>query len=181
MEHSWLTVFWQFTVNSEGTQPYIYMYPFSSKLFSHPGCHRALSRVSSAISRSLLIIHFKYSSVNMSIPNSLTIPYRSLPLATWFSWSQKNLLIFWLPGFCCKTPIYPNSSFNPLKQSFRTLWEVKTWVWSPQNNCWINYNSPLLGFAFFFSVDRLNLLFLYWNLTYNVRLKLVKESIAPVI
>ena len=28
----------------EGTQPYTYMYPFSPKLPSHPGCHITLSR-----------------------------------------------------------------------------------------------------------------------------------------
>ena len=32
-------------VNSEGTQPYIYMHPFFPKPFSHPGCHITLSRV----------------------------------------------------------------------------------------------------------------------------------------
>ena len=31
------------------TQPYIYMYPFSPKLSSHPGCHITLSRVLCAI------------------------------------------------------------------------------------------------------------------------------------
>ena len=41
----------------------------------HPGCHVTLSRVSSLYSRSLLVICFKYSSVYMSIPNSLTIPF----------------------------------------------------------------------------------------------------------
>ena len=35
--------------NSEGTQPYIYMYPFSPKLPSHPSCHIALSSVPCAI------------------------------------------------------------------------------------------------------------------------------------
>ena len=36
-------------LNSKGTQPYIYMYPFFAKLFSHPGCHVTLSRVPCAI------------------------------------------------------------------------------------------------------------------------------------
>ena len=35
----------------------------SPKLHSHPGCHIILSRVPCAYSRSLLAIHFKYSSV----------------------------------------------------------------------------------------------------------------------
>ena len=63
-----------FQVISEGTQSYMYMYPFSSKLPSHPGCHITLSRVPSAYNSFLLVIHFKYSSVYMSIPSSLTIP-----------------------------------------------------------------------------------------------------------
>jgi len=29
----------------KGTQPYIYMYPFSPKLLFHPGCHITLSRI----------------------------------------------------------------------------------------------------------------------------------------
>ena len=29
MEHNWLTMLWQFQVDTKGTQPYIYMYPFS--------------------------------------------------------------------------------------------------------------------------------------------------------
>ncbi|KAB0364431.1 hypothetical protein FD754_008587, partial [Muntiacus muntjak] len=33
-----------FQVDSKGTQPYIYMYPFSPKFPSHPGCHTTLSR-----------------------------------------------------------------------------------------------------------------------------------------
>ena len=41
---------------------------------SHPGCHIILSGVPCAIWRALLIIHFKHSSVYMSIPNSLTVP-----------------------------------------------------------------------------------------------------------
>ena len=38
-----LTMLWEFQVNSEETQPYIYMYPFSPKLPSHPGCSISLN------------------------------------------------------------------------------------------------------------------------------------------
>ena len=38
------------------------------------GVGRALSRVPCAICRSLLVIHFKYSSAYMIFPKSLTIP-----------------------------------------------------------------------------------------------------------
>ena len=47
--YSQLTMLWSFQVNSKGAQPYIYMYPFSPKPPSHPGCHITLSRVSCAI------------------------------------------------------------------------------------------------------------------------------------
>ena len=41
----WLTMLWQFQADSKGTQLYVYMYPFSPKLPSHPGCCITLSRV----------------------------------------------------------------------------------------------------------------------------------------
>ena len=44
------------------------MYPLSPKLPSHPGCHITLNRVPCATQRSLLVIHFKYSNVYISIP-----------------------------------------------------------------------------------------------------------------
>ena len=45
-----------------------------SQISSHPGCHITLSKVSCTIQWSLLVIRFEYSSVCMSILNSLTIP-----------------------------------------------------------------------------------------------------------
>ena len=47
--NSQLTMLWQFQVDSKGTQPYTYVYPFSPKLPSYPGCHIPLSRVPCAI------------------------------------------------------------------------------------------------------------------------------------
>ena len=66
LQLSWLTMLWWFQVDSEGTQPYIYMYLFSPQLPSHPGCHLTLSRVPCAYSRSLLVIHCEHSNVYMS-------------------------------------------------------------------------------------------------------------------
>ena len=43
--HSQLTMLWQFQVNSEGTSPYVYVYPFSPKPPSHLGWHILFSRV----------------------------------------------------------------------------------------------------------------------------------------
>ena len=54
-----------------------YIFIFLFKLFSQSGCYKILSRVQCwylSYSRSLLVIHFKYGSVYMSTPNSLTIP-----------------------------------------------------------------------------------------------------------
>ena len=58
-------------MNSEGTRPYIYMYPFSSKLPFHLGCRIfiTLSRFHVLYRRSLLVIHFVYSSAHLT-PNS---------------------------------------------------------------------------------------------------------------
>ena len=60
------------------------LYLFSPKLPSHPSCCITLSRVLCAIQQVLLVIHFKYSSVYMSIPNFLTIPSPHSPLC-WLS------------------------------------------------------------------------------------------------
>ena len=43
------------------------MYPFSFKLPSYPGCHTSLSRITCVYSRSLLVIHFKYNSMYMTV------------------------------------------------------------------------------------------------------------------
>ena len=61
-------------MNSKGIQPRIHMYPFSPKLPLHPACHNIEQSSICHTSRSLLVIHFKYSSVYMCNPNSLTIP-----------------------------------------------------------------------------------------------------------
>ena len=79
LECGWLTMLWQFQVDSKGIQPYIYMYPFSPKLPSQPGCHKHWADFPMLYSRTLLVIRFKYSSVYMSIPNSLTNPSPTSP------------------------------------------------------------------------------------------------------
>ena len=63
LEYSRLTMLWYFQADSQGTQPYIYVYPLSSKLLSHPGCHITLSRVSCAIQFLKVLVHpFQVSS-----------------------------------------------------------------------------------------------------------------------
>ena len=59
---------------SKVIQLYIYMYLLFFKFYSHLGCCIILSRVTRALPRTLLLMHFRYSSVYMSIPNSLAIP-----------------------------------------------------------------------------------------------------------
>ena len=89
-------------MDSKGTQPHIYMHPFSPKLPSHPGCHITLSRVPCAVySRSLLVIHFIYS-MYMSIPNSLVIHFpHSSPLATIDSFSKSVSLFLFCKVHLC--------------------------------------------------------------------------------
>ena len=56
------------------------MYPFSSKPPIHLNCHITLSRVPFGVYiRTLLVIHFKHSSVYRLLPNSLTILPPVLP------------------------------------------------------------------------------------------------------
>ena len=86
--YSQLTMLWQFQVNNEGTQSYIYLHPFSPKLPSHPGWHITLSRAV-LYNRSLLITHFKYSSVYMNFPMSPNCPF---PLAAVSSFSVSLFL-----------------------------------------------------------------------------------------
>ena len=45
MGYSQLIMLWYFQVNSEGTQPYICVYPLFRKSSSHPDWHIAVSRV----------------------------------------------------------------------------------------------------------------------------------------
>ena len=56
-------------MNSRGIQPYIYTCISSPKPPSHPGCH--ITEFHVLYCRSLLVIHFKYSSVYMSILSML--------------------------------------------------------------------------------------------------------------
>ena len=65
-------------MDSKGTQPYIYMdeWIYVSILPEIPLPSRLPHNTEFPVlyTRSLLVIHFKYGSVYMLIPNSLTIP-----------------------------------------------------------------------------------------------------------
>ena len=75
------------------------MYPFPSTLLSHPGCHITLSSVLVQYSRSLLDIHFKYSTRYTSIPNFLAVPPRWQPeirfLSLWVSFWKTDYFLKW--------------------------------------------------------------------------------------
>ena len=61
-------------MNSEGTQPYRYMYPLSSKPPSHPGWRITLGGAPRAVQQVLVSFHFEHSSVCMTFPDALTVP-----------------------------------------------------------------------------------------------------------
>ena len=82
--YSWLAVLWYFQVNSQGTQPYTYMYPFSPKLPSHPGCRITLSRVPYAIQWSWMVFHL--SIVVCACPSQILYPPITPPASSlWVS------------------------------------------------------------------------------------------------
>ena len=70
LEYSWSTMLWQFQVDSKETEPYISMCPFSPKLPSYPGCHAMWQSKARCAQQ---CAQFKYHSVYISIPDSLTI------------------------------------------------------------------------------------------------------------
>ena len=80
MQYSRLTVLWQFLVDSNGTQFYIYMCLFSPKLPSYPSCHIILSRVP----HSQRILHFA-ALANPPMPSSHMEP---------ISWVSEVLIPF---------------------------------------------------------------------------------------
>ena len=80
LEYSRLTDVQHFQVHSGGTQPYACIHSPQMPLPSR--MPHNVEQSSMWYSRSLLVIHFKYKSVCMSIPNSLAIPSPSpCPLA----------------------------------------------------------------------------------------------------
>ena len=72
MEYGQLTMLWQPQAKSKGTQPYIYMHPFSPKLPSHLGYHITLSRASCAKQQVLVGYPFhleQHLHIHPKLPN----------------------------------------------------------------------------------------------------------------
>ena len=95
---------WEFQVDREESWPYTYMYPFSLKPLSHPGCYLTLSSMCYVIG----FCWFKYSSVYMTCPKSLTLPSTPAPApvsfpSLWVSFCFVNSLVFFLfrVNTCC--------------------------------------------------------------------------------
>ena len=61
-------------MNSQGTQPYVDMYPLSPKLPSHPGCHITLSRVPCAVQ--YILVRYQFSVCQCVHALSHFLPFR---------------------------------------------------------------------------------------------------------
>lgn len=77
--YCWLTMVWEFQGDSKGTLPCIHVSSILPNPSSYPSCHSTWSRVSELYSRSLVVVHFKRSSVYVSIPSCLALPLHPLP------------------------------------------------------------------------------------------------------
>ena len=91
---------------------------------------------------------------DFSEPRPLHLPIHrkalnSLTWDIWFSLINSNLLMFWLPGLHCKTPIYPRSSLTSSEQSLRATWEAASGAWSPQKVCQMKQFSTFRMCIFF--------------------------------
>ena len=75
---------WQFHVNHGGTQPHMYMYPFSPKLPSHPGWHITLSRAPCAIcGKTCWLSVLNVAVVFPSLPTSSVVKNLSAVQESW--------------------------------------------------------------------------------------------------
>ena len=94
----WLMMLRQFQMNSEGTQPYIYMHPFFPKPHCYPGWHIALSRVPCAVQDVLVGYPFWIQQCVQDLPK---LPNYPLPLATISSFSKSVSLFLFYNKFIC--------------------------------------------------------------------------------
>ena len=74
----------------------------------------------------------------------------SLTADVWFSLINSTLLMFPIPGPCCKNSGISGSSLTSSEQSPRTVWEAASQAEVLSFVHQIQHNSPLWGYAFFF-------------------------------
>ena len=85
--------------------------------------------------RSLLVIHFKYSSVSVSIPSSLTIPAPD-------SFSSTHLCLFGFYLLLCITSFQGSVAFaSKLEKHCTTLYLMQHEHWAPRIVlCWAQFS-----------------------------------------
>ena len=110
---------WSFKVGSKGAQPYIYMYPYSLSIQAAT-LHAAEFPV--LYCRSLLVTHFKYSSVYMNMTFIFVSVVSSL----------HGLLTFHFALISNSSPILLSRQFSPLPCSHITWWlkALVDWRWN---------------------------------------------------
>ena len=130
---------WQFQVNSEGTEPYIGMYPFSLILPSHLGCHITLNRVPCAIQQVFVGYPFKIQQcvhAHPKLPNylsSLEVEALRLERSLQSQGSPQIKCQRWhfcrLPPGCCITALWDQLQMAPhhcVNSGYGDFWSV---VW----------------------------------------------------
>ena len=66
---------------------------------------------------------------------------KTLTWDIWFSFITSDILIFWLPDFCCKTHIFWLPTSPPHNSSLRVSWDAAYRVWNPKNFHGIKHKS----------------------------------------
>ena len=93
--------------------------------------------------RSLLVIHFKYSSVSVSIPSSLIIPSPDpFPLCFRDSFSSTHLCLFGFYLLLCITSFQGSLAFaSKLEKHCTTLYLMQHEHWAPRIVlCWAQFS-----------------------------------------
>ena len=101
--------------------------------------------------------------IHFAVQQKLTQHCKATIIQWKISKINRYLLMFLLPGLCCKTPIYPGSSLTSSEQSLRTIWEANSQAWNPQK---VHQTKQLLTFR----------LCVFFSRQYTLRITLVNFS-----
>ena len=126
--NSHLTMLWQSQVNSERTQPYIRLNPFSPKLLSPAGCHITLSRVPNMLTFWLVL-------VNNILLNSPTSWIHDM-----FHIAGENLWLY--VGFLYQT----TSLKNQMEWSFNSLFPLHSKLQSLTDSITLSFAASFLHY-----------------------------------